>query len=115
MMPYAQNRDEAQTHTWWIDAICINQASLPERSSQVAMMRSIYSTAFQTLIYLGPSTPLSSTAMFLFPKIYTTIDQSHLQEPDLSRPFKRLQEPSIDQDISRRAQRARSSNGAMTG
>ncbi|KAI8630561.1 heterokaryon incompatibility protein-domain-containing protein [Xylariaceae sp. FL1651] len=37
----------------WVDAICINQDDVNERNHQVQQMRSIYSSAFQTIIYLG--------------------------------------------------------------
>lgn len=39
----------------WTDAICINQASMAERSSQVAMMAQVYETAGAVLVWLGPS------------------------------------------------------------
>ena len=41
----------------WIDAVCINQADLLERSVQVAMMRHIYELAVQTIVWLGESPP----------------------------------------------------------
>ncbi|EWG54916.1 hypothetical protein FVEG_17421 [Fusarium verticillioides 7600] len=37
----------------WVDAICINQSNISERTHQVGMMRRIYSTASRVLIYLG--------------------------------------------------------------
>ncbi|KAH8671507.1 heterokaryon incompatibility protein-domain-containing protein [Xylariales sp. PMI_506] len=37
----------------WIDAICINQADLLERSSQVSFMADIYKSSQLNLIYLG--------------------------------------------------------------
>jgi hypothetical protein len=37
----------------WIDAVCINQGDVSERSWQVAMMGKVYSTATQVLIWLG--------------------------------------------------------------
>lgn len=37
----------------WIDAICINQANIMERSSQVAMMATIYKSARVVFIWLG--------------------------------------------------------------
>ncbi|KAK7909001.1 Heterokaryon incompatibility protein 6- OR allele [Apiospora marii] len=37
----------------WIDAVCINQADMDERSQQVAMMRSIYERSAMTLVWLG--------------------------------------------------------------
>ncbi|CAM1502335.1 Fc.00g043190.m01.CDS01 [Cosmosporella sp. VM-42] len=39
----------------WIDAICINQNDLDERSSQVAIMQQIYLQAVKTVIWLGDS------------------------------------------------------------
>ena len=38
----------------WIDALCINQDDLQERSNQVRMMRSIYQFASQVIVWLGP-------------------------------------------------------------
>lgn len=37
----------------WVDAVCINQNDLVERSEQVAMMHKIYSQACNVLIWLG--------------------------------------------------------------
>ena len=37
----------------WIDAICINQTDIEERSQQVEMMGLIYSKAVRNLIWLG--------------------------------------------------------------
>lgn len=38
----------------WIDAICIDQGNVKERSHQVAFMDSIYSVARVTIVWLGP-------------------------------------------------------------
>ena len=43
-----------RTRTLWIDAVCINQADIVERSQQVAQMKDIYSNGASNLIYLGP-------------------------------------------------------------
>ena len=37
----------------WIDAVCINQSDIDERSSQVAMMGDIYTSSAQTLVYMN--------------------------------------------------------------
>ncbi|KAF6819353.1 hypothetical protein CSOJ01_01410 [Colletotrichum sojae] len=37
----------------WVDAVCINQESIQERSHQVGIMQYIYATALRVLIYLG--------------------------------------------------------------
>jgi hypothetical protein len=40
----------------WADAICINQQDPVEKTAQVQLMRDIYQTASQVIIWLGPST-----------------------------------------------------------
>ncbi|KFA56397.1 hypothetical protein S40293_05043 [Stachybotrys chartarum IBT 40293] len=39
--------------TLWVDALCINQSDLDERSQQVSIMRDIYASARHVLIWLG--------------------------------------------------------------
>ncbi|KAF2493874.1 HET-domain-containing protein [Lophium mytilinum] len=46
----------------WIDAICINQESLEERSSQVRLMDRIYRQAQQVVVWLGPSDSMTDPA-----------------------------------------------------
>ncbi|KAI9730146.1 MAG: hypothetical protein M1818_008240 [Claussenomyces sp. TS43310] len=46
----------------WIDAICIDQRNLDERSSQVLMMRDIYEKADKTIVWLGEGTSQSRAA-----------------------------------------------------
>lgn len=38
----------------WVDAVCIDQSSLSERSQQVSLMGDIYSTAHTVVAWLGP-------------------------------------------------------------
>jgi hypothetical protein len=45
-------QDEARV--LWIDALCINQADILERNSQVQLMGHVYSTAHSVAIWLGP-------------------------------------------------------------
>lgn len=47
----------------WIDALCINQDDLQERSHQVPMMASIYGRALTVRIWLGPSSEHSTEGM----------------------------------------------------
>lgn len=42
-----------QPRVLWIDAICIDQSSIAERSAQVALMSTIYRVATHNLVYLG--------------------------------------------------------------
>ncbi|CZR65729.1 uncharacterized protein PAC_15629 [Phialocephala subalpina] len=76
------NLVEALTHRpWpdkhcilWIDAICINQEDLDERSEQVKLMAEIYSSASQVHAWLGPPTHDSNLAMNLLHRISDSID-----------------------------------------
>jgi hypothetical protein len=40
----------------WIDAICINQLDIIEKSSQVGMMTDVYLEADEVIVWLGEST-----------------------------------------------------------
>lgn len=46
----------------WVDAICINQTSLIEKSHQVGQMRAIYQNAKEVLVWLGPDTTQTAYA-----------------------------------------------------
>lgn len=48
---------KSETGYLWADAICINQADLSERASQVLIMGDIYSKAEETSVWLGKETP----------------------------------------------------------
>ena len=48
---------------FWIDAICIDQGDIDERNHQVGIMRQVYATAADVLVWLGVSTPQSDLAM----------------------------------------------------
>jgi len=60
----------------WIDAICINQNDLIERSEQVLLMKEIYRDANQVLIWLGLQDPDSDLAFDLLESVYTVDDES---------------------------------------
>jgi hypothetical protein len=47
----------------WIDAVCINQLDLEEKTAQVTMMHEIYSKAAQVLACIGPSDEHSGVVM----------------------------------------------------
>lgn len=61
----------------WIDAICINQEDLAEKTHQVSMMRSIYSSAAGVLLWLGESDKDIRKAMALLQRM----DESRVQWP----------------------------------
>ncbi|KAF4460606.1 hypothetical protein FALBO_12611 [Fusarium albosuccineum] len=46
---------------FWVDAICINQGDIDERSSQVSFMKSVYNCADSVLVWLGDSPEMQSS------------------------------------------------------
>ncbi|KAF2173837.1 hypothetical protein M409DRAFT_62078 [Zasmidium cellare ATCC 36951] len=50
-------RHTNQPRHLWVDAVCINQDDVVERSSQVQMMGRIYAKARRVLVWLGPCLP----------------------------------------------------------
>ncbi|KKP07498.1 hypothetical protein THAR02_00419 [Trichoderma harzianum] len=57
-------RDVSETQTWWIDAVCINQSSITERTQQVRMMLEIYTKAERTVMWLGEDAHPSLEMLF---------------------------------------------------
>ncbi|KAF2664373.1 HET-domain-containing protein [Microthyrium microscopicum] len=45
-------RHETQSRLMWVDAICINQNDLPERAEQITIMRDLYRSSTQTVIWI---------------------------------------------------------------
>ena len=70
----------------WIDAICINQADIPERNAQVSRMRYIYKLAQRTVFWIGPATNSSSLALstlaYFGSQVEYTTCNNHLRSPD---------------------------------
>ncbi|KAJ5389429.1 uncharacterized protein N7496_000497 [Penicillium cataractarum] len=50
-------RHPTETQRLWVDAICIHQGSISERSQQVRMMSQIYHRAEEVLLWLGNDDP----------------------------------------------------------
>ncbi|KAF4334656.1 heterokaryon incompatibility 6 OR allele [Fusarium beomiforme] len=49
----------------WVDAVCINQADIPEKNHQVAIMGEIFANAVGVISWLGPASDDSDMAMDL--------------------------------------------------
>lgn len=49
------------SRTLWVDALCINQMDMQERSAQVQLMGEIYSAADNVIVWLGPAEEDSGT------------------------------------------------------
>ena len=60
-MRYLRREDEARM--LWIDAVCINQQDLVERSVQVGRMGDVFKNAKQVNVWLGPESATSGVAV----------------------------------------------------
>ena len=58
-------RKEEISRTLWIDAICINQEDVDERSQQVALMGDIYRAASGAAVWLGEQSHLDKRSLAL--------------------------------------------------
>jgi hypothetical protein len=56
-------QEDVDEVTLWIDALCIDQSNVEEKSAQVRRMRDIYTTAVYTLVWLGPAVEISDVIM----------------------------------------------------
>ena len=69
----------------WIDAICINQADIEERSHQVALMRLVYNRATLVISWIGKETENTALAFHMIDKIvsdHISADLSLKSAPD---------------------------------
>lgn len=71
-------RDEDDVLVVWADAVCINQSDIPERNSQLLLMRRIYQNAESTLICLGDEYEDSN----LVPHLIQEILRGGFDDPD---------------------------------
>ena len=56
-------RKEAESRVVWIDAICVNQQDTAERNHQVKRMAAVYSMANPVIVWLGPESHNSTSAL----------------------------------------------------
>ncbi|KAI1178857.1 heterokaryon incompatibility protein-domain-containing protein [Nemania sp. FL0916] len=80
-------RRRDSTRLLWIDAICINQLDVSEKSSQVGLMKTIFSEAAKVLVWLGPGSKATKFAFDLsrqFADARTKEDRSSLWDSTIS-------------------------------
>jgi hypothetical protein len=68
-------RSSREPRVVWIDAICIDQQNLEERSSQILLMRQVFQSAKMVLVWLGEATNQSRDAFQLIQKASLGIDK----------------------------------------
>ncbi len=78
-------RDQG-TPLFWIDALCINQGNLDEKSKEVPKMAQLYSKAFTVLVWLGTIQDLQPDPAgldFLLTVLETVVPVSDFPKPQL--------------------------------
>lgn len=71
-LQYLRLKDDSRV--LWIDAICINQEDLVERSKQVKRMADLYQLASRVVIWLGEEKDKSTQALKTFEQLSTKIE-----------------------------------------
>ncbi|KAI4274215.1 MAG: hypothetical protein LQ337_004094 [Flavoplaca oasis] len=66
----------------WIDAICIDQANISEKSQQVQQMRRIYQSASRVVVWLGSEAEESNIAMAAIERMGSSFDSATMRLED---------------------------------
>jgi hypothetical protein len=90
-------RNATTSRTLWIDAICIDQSNIPERNRQVRIMRTIYQSAIQVLVWLGDGEETDGLALKMIEK-FTKESWKFSQRPEEPRSFDKLVRPLAFED-----------------
>ena len=86
-------RDKNLVLTLWADAICIDQGNNDEKSVQVKLMATIYKTASEVIVWLGPAGEGSDDAMEALAEVGKDAEQFYF-ENSVSHIFRKLSQPS---------------------
>lgn len=76
-------RHSSYPRLFWIDAICIDQSDIAERSSQVKHMQAIYSLATRVTIYLGENILVDGTPIWPIPPLLEAATSNITKRTDL--------------------------------
>ena len=85
-LPYL--RHVTQERVLWIDAICVDQQNLRERSQQVGRMKDVFFLAERVIVWLGPETNDSNLALSALQALSLEIRYDWIRETMEPRPGK---------------------------
>jgi len=89
-------RSRTTSRRLWVDAVCINQGDIDEKSHQVAAMGLIYQRARATLIYLGDKAPGQERYMFFLLKLAQLVEAPGLALVDTPRNNQLIKEAMME-------------------
>ena len=78
--------DKAGVRRIWVDALCINQGDLVERSNQVHFMKEIYDAAADVVVWMGEEDTVHAADVFALIKRIAVVARNE-PEYDPERPF----------------------------
>jgi hypothetical protein len=90
-------RGEDYRTNLWIDAICINQKDVPEKTSQVCMMSRIYKEANNVLAWLGPDAEDSFAVSLLISRVVMDLELNPKLMDKSNMDLTWLTDPAYDQ------------------
>jgi Heterokaryon incompatibility protein (HET) len=76
ILPGGSGKEGAEDYNYWIDAICINQEDIHERSDQVHMMGDIFKNATVVVAWIGPEMEGSTEAIQVMKYLVEEIESS---------------------------------------
>jgi hypothetical protein len=82
--------DAQPPEEFWIDAICINQQDVEERSSQVSIMGDTYTKSAKTCVWLGEEVEFSREAIYILRTLVTQVDTESLMTREQNAPLENL-------------------------
>ncbi len=88
-------RHKSESRMLWVDSICINQSSIPERNEQVKIMAEVYTTAEQVIVWLGEN-HRHTTTTFLALRVLVTLHSNKFTSLLVS-PYANLQVLSLSE------------------
>lgn len=76
--------EEEMREYFWIDAICICQTNVDEKSSQVLLMGEIYASALMVIVSLGSPSEDSDAAMLFVPALFDAFEKLEAHETPIT-------------------------------
>jgi len=88
----------------WIDAICIDQDNMEERSQQVSIMANIYKNAVVVLMWIGDEVPYTKEAMIMIRRLATFSTIMDLDAEEISQAKDKLMDDTSIKQLFQRMQ-----------
>ncbi|KAK0643853.1 heterokaryon incompatibility protein-domain-containing protein [Cercophora newfieldiana] len=92
-------RHESRPRLLWVDAICINQQDVAEKSDQVSRMQRIYQNAYTIIMWAGRRSQSSNVAMGVLLGLESVFEPSDQDPPSPNDIYPYLMHPVIPEKL----------------